>query len=607
MTDVPRPGASYLGGGGCRFTVWVPDAQAVDVVLVSTADGPSARVVSLEPLPSGYHARTVENVAPGQRYKIRIAGSDIPDPASRSQPDGVHEASEVVDPSYDWKDGDWLGIPLRDYVLYELHVGTFTPNGTFDGVVEHIADLKEIGVTALELMPVAQFPGERNWGYDGVYPYAAQNSYGGLDGLRRLVDACHLNGIAVVLDVVYNHLGPEGNYVGNVGRYFTDLYNTPWGAAMNFDGPDSDGVRNYFIENALWWLSECHIDALRLDAVHSILDHTAYRFIEELGDRVASLALETGRNIYLIAESSDNDPRLIRERDRGGYGMNAVWADDFHHSLHTLLTGERDGYYANYGALEQLAKCYEQGFAYTGEYSGFRRRRHGASALGEPAERFVVFSQNHDQIGNRPFGERLTRLVGPEEQKLAAGACLLSPFIPLLFMGEEYGETAPFPYFIDHPDEDLNRAVREGRRREFNIEAASDELPDPSDPATFESAKLDRSSMPRRTTHAFYAELLRMRGRIRAIGMEDQRRVSVHDSANSIVVEYGSEALGATLVLCFSANDTEEINLGGVAGQVMLDSSGAQWGGPCQTPPLVRASSLTVRGRSVVLLGRALS
>ncbi len=462
MTDAPQPGAIYLGDGRCRFSVWAPDAQDVDVVLVNAADGPPSRVVSLEPLPTGYYARTVENVAPGQRYKFRIAGSDKPDPASRSQPDGVHEASEVVDPSYDWNDGDRLGIPLRDYVLYELHVGTFTPEGPFDGVVEHIAELKEIGVTAIELMPVAQFPGERNWGYDGVYPYAAQNSYGGPDGLRRLVDACHLNGLAVVLDVVYNHLGPEGNYAGNVGHYFTDVYNTPWGAAMNFDGPGSDGVRNYFIENALWWLRDCHIDALRLDAVHAILDHTAYRFIEELGDRVGSLALETGRNIYLIAESSDTDPRLIRERDRGGYGMNAVWTDDFHRSLHTLLTGERDGYYADYGALEQLAKCYEQGFAYTGEYSGFRRRRHGASALGESAERFVVVSQNHDQIGNRPYGERLTQLVGPEEQRLVAGAYLLSPFIPLLFMGEEYGETAPFPYFIDHSDEDLQRAVREG-------------------------------------------------------------------------------------------------------------------------------------------------
>ena len=251
MTDVPQPGAIYLGDGRCRFSVWAPDAQDVDVVLVNAADGPPSRVVSLEPLPSGYYARTVENVAPGQRYKFRIAGSDIPDPASRSQPDGVHEASEVVDPSYDWNDGDRLGIPLRDYVLYELHVGTFTPEGPFDGVVEHIAELKEIGVTAIELMPVAQFPGERNWGYDGVYPYAAQNSYGGPDGLRRLVDACHLNGLAVVLDVVYNHLGPEGNYAGNVGHYFTDVYNTPWGAAMNFDGPGSDGVRNYFIENAL--------------------------------------------------------------------------------------------------------------------------------------------------------------------------------------------------------------------------------------------------------------------------------------------------------------------------------------------------------------------
>ena len=339
MTDLPGPGASHLGSGRCRFSVWAPDAESVEVVLLGEAEGDVVRVVSLEPLPFGNHVRTVENVDPGQRYKIRVGGSDFPDPASRSQPNGVHGASEVVDLAYDWEDSEWLGVPLRDYVLYELHVGTFTLQGTFDGVAEHLEGLKELGVTALELMPVAQFPGERNWGYDGVYPYATQDSYGGVDGLRRLVDACHRSGIAVVLDVVYNHFGPEGNFAGSFGPYFTDRYNTPWDAAINFDGPGSDGVRHYFIENALWWLRDCHVDALRLDAVHAILDHSAYTFIEELGDRIAALAVETGRNIHLIAESSDNDPRLIRERGRGGYGMNAVWADDFHHSLHASAHG----------------------------------------------------------------------------------------------------------------------------------------------------------------------------------------------------------------------------------------------------------------------------
>ena len=352
-----------------------------------------------------------------------------------------------------------------------------------------------------------------------------------------------------------------------------------------------------------------HVDALRLDAVHAILDHSAYTFIEELGDRIAALAVETGRNIYLIAESSDNDPRLVRERDRGLYGMHAVWADDFHHSLHVLLTGERDGYYADYGALEQLAKCYEQGFAYTGEYSRYRGRRHGASALGEPSERFVVCTQNHDQIGNHPSGDRLTQLVGIEGRKLAAGAYLLSPFVPLLFMGEEYGETAPFPYFISHSDEDLVRAVREGRKREFGMRAAVDELPDPAAFATFASAKLDRGlahAGVHRTTHAFYAELLRMRRKLRDMGQEDQRRVSVDELSRTIVVEYGSEDFGAMLVLCFSTNDTEEIPLDGVAGQDLLDSSAAEWGGPGQTIPATVGSSLTVRGCSIVLLGRGL-
>ncbi len=387
----------------------------------------------------------------------------------------------------------WRGTPLRRYIFYELHVGTFTPEGTFDGVADQLDELAALGITAVELMPVAQFPGERNWGYDGVYPFAVQSSYGGPAGLKRLVDACHRKGLAVVLDVVYNHLGPEGNYLAEFGPYFSDLYRTPWGAPLNFDGPHSDEVRRFFIENALYWITEFHIDALRLDAVHAIRDFSARPFLEELGRTVHLKSSDLGRRVYLIAESALNDTRLIRPAELGGMGLDAQWNDDFHHALHAVVTGERQGYYGDFGKFEQLLKALREGFVYSGEVFRIPQAPPRQLLPRHPADRLVVFAQNHDQVGNRRRGDRLTLSLPEEALKMTAGVILLSPYLPLLFMGEEYGETAPFPFFISHSDPDLIEAVRKGRRAEWSSTEGTDEAPDPQDEKTFTSAKLNHA------------------------------------------------------------------------------------------------------------------
>ena len=406
---------------------------------------------------------------------------------------GVHGPSEIIDPRFPWEDDSWNGLPLSKYLLYELHVGAFTPDGTFKAIIPYLDYLLNLGITAVEIMPVAQFPGSRNWGYDGVYPYAAQNSYGGPDALKRLINACHLRGMAVVLDVVYNHLGPEGNYLWDFGPYFTDKYKTPWGPAINLDGPFSDEVRKFFIENALHWVTDFHIDALRVDAVHGMLDFSARHFLEELADVVHEQGERLARRVYVMSEGDLNDSRIIRSRDVGGYGLDAQWNDDFHHALHALLTHERSGYYGDFGELRHMIKALRDGFVYSGEYSAYRKRRHGNQSADLPARRFVVFCQNHDQVGNCAMGARLTQLVTMEGLKLAAGTVLLSPFIPLLFMGEEYGETSPFPYFVSHSDQSLVEAVRKGRREEFKAFEWPGEPPDPQAESTFMSAKVDHS------------------------------------------------------------------------------------------------------------------
>ncbi|MEW5762745.1 MAG: malto-oligosyltrehalose trehalohydrolase [Bacillota bacterium] len=518
-----RPGAVYLGGGRCRFCVWAPRAERVAVRVVA----PREYTVPLARDERGYHSGTIEGIAPGARYFYVLDGEkERPDPASRYQPEGVHGPSQVVDPgAFPWSDREWRAPALPDLVLYELHVGTFTPEGTFAAVIPHLDELRELGVNAIELMPVAQFPGTRNWGYDGAYPFAVQNSYGGPEGLRQLVDACHRRGLAVILDVVYNHLGPEGNYLPDFGPYFTDRYRTPWGAALNFDGPGCDEVRRFFIANALYWLEEFHVDGLRLDAVHAIVDTSATPFLEELAAAVHRRAGELGRRVHVIAESDLNDPRLVRPRELGGMGLDAQWSDDFHHALHALLTGERHGYYRDFGRVRDLARAFREGYVYTGQYSPYRQRRHGRAPHLCPAHRFVVFAQNHDQVGNRARGERLSALTDFAGLKLAAAALLLSPFVPLIFMGEEYGETAPFLYFTDHPDPALGEAVRAGRRREFAAFAWQGEVPDPQDETTFLRSRLRRElarAGHHRVLREFYRHLIALRRELPALAVPDK-------------------------------------------------------------------------------------
>ena len=504
-------GASCLENGRCAFCVWAPFSRKVEVHVLS----PKEQACPLDGDGQGYHRGVLEHVEPGSRYLYRLdGGRERPDPASRFQPEGVHGPSQVLPSDFAWEDSAWVGLPLQEYILYELHVGTFTQEGTFEAVIPHLDELKDVGITALELMPVAQFPGNRNWGYDGVYPFAVQSSYGGPGGLKTLADACHRKGLALVLDVVYNHLGPEGNYLWDYGPYFTDRYKTPWGPAVNFDGPESDPVRHYFIENALYWIREFHVDALRLDAVHAIFDFSAFPFLEELAQRVHQESERADRSVYLVAESALNDTRLTRPTELGGFGLDAQWNDDFHHSLRTLLTGERTGYYQDFGTLHHLAKAFQEGFAYSGAYSAFRRRRHGRSSKDIPAHRFVVFDQNHDQVGNRMRGERLSASVSFEALKLAAGCVLLSPYVPLLFMGEEYGEKAPFPYFVSHSDQGLIASVRKGRSEEFASFAWQGEPPDPQGEGTFLSAKLEHSLKNEKAHRAllgFYKELIALR------------------------------------------------------------------------------------------------
>jgi maltooligosyltrehalose trehalohydrolase len=576
-------GADYLGGGRCCFTVWAPFINKVEVRIVS----PRESIVELERDEQGYHQGIIEEVEPGTLYLYRLDGEkERPDPASRFQPQSVHGPSQVVNPDFSWKDECWYGLPLRDFIIYELHVGTFTQEGTFEAIIPHLEQLKNLGITAIELMPVAQFPGDRNWGYDGTYPYAVQNSYGGPVGLKHLVDACHQAGLAIIMDVVYNHLGPEGNYLADFAPYFTDRYRGPWGKPINFDGPHSDEVRRFFIENGLYWVKEFHLDGLRIDAIHGILDFSAYPFLEELSGAVHELAEHLNRRVYLIAESDLNDSRIVRSREQGGFALDSQWNDDFHHALHTLLTKEDSGYYQDFGKLHHLVKAFRQGFVYSGDYSLYRKRRHGNSSSQLPAERFVVFSQNHDQVGNRAQSERLSAFVSFEALKLAAGVVLLSPFIPLLFMGEEYGDTAPFNYFISHSDPDLIEAVRRGRRKEFASFRWQGEPADPQAETTFLHCKLDRELRfhgQHETLYSFYRELMRLRRELPSLRILDKERLEVTGLEQEKVLwwrRWGEEQ-EATAAFHFGKQEKSvSLSLPKGRWRKQLDSADTAWGGP---------------------------
>ncbi len=523
--DLPwtRPlGATPLGGGRVRFRVWAARARAVAVevggVLTELGDAPLGVF-------EGEAA-----AAPGDAYRLVLDGDRAwPDPCSRAQPEGLRGPSAVVDPgAVRWRDAGWAGLDAEELVLYELHVGTLTPEGTFDAVVPRLRGLRELGVTAIELMPVATFPGRRGWGYDGLYTWAPHAAYGGPAGLARLVDAAHAEGLGVVLDVVYNHVGPGAEALEAFGPYFTDRYGTFWGRAINYDDADSGAVREWAIQNACMWARDFHVDGLRLDAVHAVYDLGAHHVLAEMAERVRAAAPGT----LLIAESDLNDPRVIRPPAEGGWGLDAQWADDFHHALHALLTGERDGYYADFGRIGDLAATWRRPYLRPGGYSPSRRRRHGAPADDRPPSQFVVCAQNHDQVGNRAAGDRLPR----EVRRVAAFCVALSPFTPLVFMGEESGEDRPFLYFTDHDDPRIAAATREGRRREFAAFVGfGGELPDPQDPETFARSVLSAQD-PDPGMRALWRDLLALR---RRLGRAEAEVLAVDEEARTLRVRRG--------------------------------------------------------------------
>ncbi|MGI0485012.1 malto-oligosyltrehalose trehalohydrolase [Pantanalinema rosaneae CENA516] len=585
-----KVGAAYLGNRRCQFRVWAP---LLDQVAVKITSSPDRGSLPMQQDLEGYWSTIVEDVEPGDRY-VYVLNSELqrPDPASHCQPDGVHAASQIIaHQSFTWTDQHWSGVPLEEMIIYELHIGTFTTEGTFAAVIPRLPRLKELGVTAIELMPVAQFPGSRNWGYDGVYPYAVQSSYGGPNGLKQLVDACHQQGIAVILDVVYNHVGPEGNYLEDFAPYFTTKFRPEWGNAFNFDDAYCDGVRNYFLENALYWYENYHIDALRLDAIQGIYDLGIKHFLEDLVDVTHDFSQQQSRKIYLTAESDLNDVKTIRSRNVGGIGIDAQWCDDFHHALHALVTGERQAYYQDFGQPADLAKAWKEGFVYSGQYAPHRKRRHGSSAAEEPANKFIVFSQNHDQIGNRILGDRLTQVISFEGLKLVAGTVLLSPYIPLLFMGEEYGENAPFLYFISHSEPELIEIIRRSKAEEFQAKGFAGEVYDPQAVETFQRCQLNWEMQQigqYQVLWQFYQHLIHLRRTNPVLKQLDKKGLSVssHEADQLLMMHRFHKNHQLFYILNFSDRQLDfEADFSTENWHKILDSSDTRWAGSGATLP----------------------
>lgn len=571
-------GINFTARGEAEVLVWAPKAKTMRVKLAQ-------REIPLAQGELGYWSTITPDIKPGDRYTFEVDGKSLPDPASVFQPDGVSGASEVVNlHAFHWTDHEWINIPQQDYIMYELHAGTFSAAGTFEGIIEKLPYLNELGITAIEVMPVAQFSGTRNWGYDGVFPFAVQNSYGGPAGLQKLVDACHQHGIAVILDVVYNHIGPEGNVLPEFGPYFTDKYKTPWGDAINFDDAQCDGVRHYFIENALMWLRDFHIDALRLDAVHAIKDFSPKHFLRELKERVNELMQETNRVHYLIVECDLNDRKYIDSLPAHGYGMNAQWIDEFHHALRVTTGQTRTGYYEDFDGILHLAKSWRDAYVYTGLYSAHRQKNFGTDTDGIAPYRFVVFSQNHDQVGNRMLGERTSKLVSFELLKVMAATVLMSPYLPLLFMGEEYGETNPFQYFVSHSGKQLVQAVREGRRKEFQaFHHEGEEVPDPQAEETFSRSKLQWNILKdqqHETLFRYYQHLISIRKQLPVIASasENDLRMDVREKENLMFAE--RRHTGQSVLLIFNYSDQQHLLDSGLIHdrwELVVNSAESRW------------------------------
>jgi maltooligosyltrehalose trehalohydrolase len=568
--------------------VWAPLATQVTLKIEE-----SDIKLELQPQSHGYWHLETDQLHANQayQYELTIDGQTQlkPDPASLLQLNGVHCASNTVDlKAYSFKDEQWKGIPLANYLIYELHVGTFTAKGNFMAIEQRLDHLIELGVTAIELMPVAAFPGDRNWGYDGVFPFAVHSAYGGPEMLQQLVNACHQKGLAVILDVVYNHLGPEGNPLSAFGPYFTDKYHTPWGEAINFDDAYCDGVRHFFIENMLMWFRDFHIDALRLDAVHAIKDFSTQHILAELKEYVNQLNAATGKTHYLLIECDLNDRKYLEERAKGGYGMDAQWIDEFHHALRVAAGQQKTGYYADFNGVNDLAKAYQDAYVYDGRYSEERKKTFGNKVFDQAGEQFIVFSQNHDQVGNRMLGERSSTLYSFAMQKLLAGAILVSPYIPLLFMGEEWGETHPFLYFVSHGEADLIKAVREGRTNEFKAFVADAEVPDPQDEMTFNKSKLQWESLneiKHQQLFAYYKSLIALRKSNPVLNRLNRKQLQASsiEKQNCLLLYRWHEE---EKILCFLnfSKEVQALNFGDAHHwQKMFDSSSPAFGGQVES------------------------
>jgi len=598
-------GVNFIDGGKAEVKVWSPESTSVSIMLIE-----KDQVLPLQKGELGYWSLETDAIKSGDTYRFILnKEKEWPDPASVSQPDGVHGASQAIDLSrFNWTDSGWNNIPLHDYIIYELHTGTFTDEGTFRGIEVKLDYLKELGVNAIEIMPVAQFPGSRNWGYDGVYPFAVQNSYGGAQGLQHLVDVCHQKGIAVVLDVVYNHLGPEGNYLGVYGPYFTEKYKTPWGGAINFDDAWCDGVREYFIENALMWFRDFHIDALRLDAVHAIKDFGPVHILKEIKLHVDELMQATGKKHYLITELDLNDTRFINSLEKGGYGMDAQWVDEFHHALRVTAGGDRNGYYEDFDGIEHLAKAYKDAYVYDGQYSPHRKKFFGVKAEENNGAQFIVFLQNHDQVGNRMLGERTSQLVSFEMQKLLAGAVMVSPYLPMLFMGEEWSEPNPFLYFVSHTDPELAEAVRKGRKEEFAAFHAQGEAPDPVAEETFNQSKLQWHLLDEekhRTMFQYYKRLIALRKSTPVWNTLDRKNVDVvaDKESNVLLLHRWLKQQHMVCLMNFS-NVSRTVQLPSYASQwhKVLDAADTIWMGPKGAPETVAAKDQIVLQPESILI-----
>jgi maltooligosyltrehalose trehalohydrolase len=590
MTDVNQRniGVVFNVDGKAKISVWIPNAISASLQINRNT------LVNLHKHEHGYWMADTDLLKPGDFYQFKFTVNENgsvkeiyrADPAGVWMNNGVHEDSMAVDlNAFEFTDHQWSGLALEDLIFYELHVGTFTAEGTISAIEEKLDHLIELGITAIELMPVAQFAGHHNWGYDGVYPFAVHREYGTPDSLQKLVNTCHKKGLAVILDVVYNHIGPEGNYFKDFGPYFTDKYKTPWGDAINFDDAGCDGVRQFYIENALMWLRDFHVDGLRLDAVHAIKDFSAKHFLVSLKEHVNKLSEVTGRKYHLIAECDLNDSRYISSIDSKGYGMDAQWVDEFHHALRVTCGQEKKGYYADFNGIEHLAKSFNDVYVYDGLFSVERNRFFGNKVTTSCGNQFVVFAQNHDQVGNRMFGERLGTLLSFELQKLVAATVLVSPYLPLLFMGEEWGETQPFQFFVNYNDKNLIEAVRKGRKSEFSAFHDDSEPPDPQDSETFNRSKLSWDSLdkvPHQTMLSYYKKLLKIRKELPALHQLNRRHLKtyVYPEDNCLVVHRWHETQHVLCMMNFSSEPKEiPIPDAKLPWKIILDSSDAEWQG----------------------------